>query len=241
METATTETTQVAPAAPEVVAQPSLLTPTNWMDSVPDKFKTADGINTEALFKSYSHLETRMGSTGLPPESADKYEVPQVFGDAELPEETIQNLKTWAHENGLTQKQMEAVSSDFMETLNEVKESLLEEIGYEPPEVKIENAKNALLEVYGSEQEVQKNLSLAEKAARAYYNGDISEIEHNPAILVQVLAKIGAQIGEDKGHIGGPVQNIDRQKLMASEAFINPFHPEHALVMQQVTASYQGR
>ncbi len=112
------------------------------MDKVPEKFLNADGtLNTDALMKSYSELERKIGTMitvptdgcdenvrmrfnraiGVP-ETSDEYPTNEIFDD--------ENLKTKFHEIGLTSTQVEKiydianeflapVISDLYQTQNE--------------------------------------------------------------------------------------------------------------------------
>ena len=102
------------------------------MDKVPEKFLNEDGtLNTEALMKSYSELERKIGSMitvptsdsddntkqrfnraiGVP-ETADEYPENEIFGD--------ENIRKKFHEIGLTTTQVEKIYSIATEFLSPV-------------------------------------------------------------------------------------------------------------------------
>ena len=102
------------------------------MDKIPEKFLNEDGtLNTEALMKSYSELERKIGSMitvptsdsddntkqrfnraiGVP-ETADEYPENEIFGD--------ENIRKKFHEIGLTTTQVEKIYSIATEFLSPV-------------------------------------------------------------------------------------------------------------------------
>ena len=108
------------------------------MDKIPEKFLNNDGtLNTEALMKSYSELERKIGTMitvpnndsdetvrarfnraiGVP-ESAEEYPTDELFDD--------ENLKNKFHEIGLTSTQVEKIYSIANEFLAPVISELYE-------------------------------------------------------------------------------------------------------------------
>lgn len=70
--------------------------------------------------------------------------------------------------------------------------------------------------------------------------GKMNEIGNNP-MVIRMLAKIGAEMGEDvpvPGDINPEEQQAIRD-LMKSEAYTNPKHADHERVSAQVKAFYQ--
>ena len=102
------------------------------MNDIPEKFQNSDGtLNTDALLKSYSELEKKIGtmitvpneksdetirnkfnrSIGVP-ESADEYPTNELFDD--------ENLRKKFHEIGLTSPQVEKIYSIADEFLSPI-------------------------------------------------------------------------------------------------------------------------
>ena len=119
------------------------------MDKIPEKFLNEDGtLNSEALMKSYSELERKIGTMitvptndsdestrarfnraiGVP-ESADQYPVNELFDD--------ENVRNKFHEIGLTTNQVEKIYSIANEFLAPVISELYE----------TQNEKNAIGEL----------------------------------------------------------------------------------------------
>ncbi|MDQ9476205.1 hypothetical protein RF074_11445, partial [Serratia marcescens] len=71
--------------------------------------------------------------------------------------------------------------------------------------------------------------------------GKMDEIGNNP-MVIRMLAKIGAEMGEDNP-VGTGAINLEEQQsirdLMKSEAYTNPKHADHERVSAQVKAFYQ--
>ena len=229
-------TTQVS----ESVLGQAATNASDWTANVPEKFRTEDGVNSEAIYKSYSELESKLGKYGLPPESAEKYEYnyePDESLPASLDGEIFDNLKGLAHTLGLSQKQFEPIAKGF----EGYAKSLIEQAyaPEDPAEVR-QQTESALKEVWKSDDELKSNMGLAIKAFSKYASDgiNIDDVGNNPA-MIRLLAAIGKDLGEDKGAIGGGDVSggyADYETLMFSPAFINPHHRDHARVKAQVQA-----
>lgn len=219
-----------APAEQAAAEQPA----SKWAGIVPEKFVKGDEVNIEALAKSYTHLEKRLGSGDLPPETPEAYklaEKPEWVSDEDLAEVT-----KFAHENKLSQAQFEAVMGKYIGDVT----ALIDDLAPTP-----QKCEAALLEQLGGNREaVSKEIALARKAFGAYAPEGVDmnspEIGNNPA-LIRILAKIGAGMAEDTPVDGKNPAALNVAELMASEAYNNPRHPQHQQVMDQVTAAYKAK
>jgi hypothetical protein len=135
----------------------------------------------EELAKGYTELQQKFSSTRpSAPKSADEY----VFEakDIELDPELASAFKTEAHKAGLSIDQYKFVMGKYAE-----------QISASMPTA--EKAEAALKGEWGDKYD--SNLAAANKAWKAYA-GDIQDIAvmNNPTVI-KLLAKIGAEIGED--------------------------------------------
>jgi len=72
-----------------------------------------------------------------------------------------------------------------------------------------------------------------------YDNGklDVESLGRNADVL-QLLAEIGRDLGEDKGAVGSIPPGEDIEKLLYSPEYQNPNHPSHARAASIVNAAY---
>lgn len=214
---------------------------------LPEKYqvKRDDGsldleLSARKLSEGYNHLERRLGTGEIPPRSAEEYTVDLhsdlfTFDDfKEHPEN--QEFLGKAHELGMTQKQVEFVLSEYAKRLPE-----LVQVGQE---LDIEEAYQTLSETWSTEAEFNKQLRYAYNAFQRYAApGDLESIDKigNNPIIVRMLANIGASLQEDTG-IGRPLsfQQEDVRKVMGSEAYRNPNHPDHKVTHERVRRYYEA-
>jgi hypothetical protein len=210
---------------------------------IPEKFlvKGADGNpDFKAIFgkmaPSYSELEKRLGSIGMPPKSADEYKLEQFLPEGfEAKEEAVKPILAKFHDLGLTNKQAQGVMNVYGETLGgavaseksayEAGVAQLKQTWGDAFEQNLTKAK-AAVSVYGTPEERQALLSNPKYA--------------NDPVLLRFFAKVGADLSEDKlpaeFHAGG-ADNID--ELRKSEAYLNGKHPDHMATVAKVNAAYK--
>ena len=147
------------------------------MDKIPEKFLNQDGtLNTDALMKSYSELEKKIGgmitvptaecdesvrlrfnrAIGVP-ESADEYPTNELFDD--------ENLKNKFHEIGLTSNQVEKIYSIANEMLAPVISELYD----------VQNEKNAFAELknfFGSTEKMNEALRAIDAFGKQFLPAD---------------------------------------------------------------------
>ena len=147
------------------------------MDKIPEKFLNEDGtLNTDALMKSYSELERKIGTMitvptnesdetvrarfnraiGVP-ETADEYPTNELFDD--------ENLRNKFHEIGLTSTQVEKIYSIANEFLTPVISELYE----------TQNEKNAVAELknfFGGTEKMNEALRAINSFGSKYLPAD---------------------------------------------------------------------
>ena len=206
-------------------------------------------IRAESAFKSLSELETRMRSTGLPPKAAEEYkfEVPKDLKDAgiELDQATTNAFRAKALELGLTQKQYEAVMGEYFATISTMAQGAT---AYGSAKLK-----GQLLEHYKTPEVLAENVRLAFQVVNAY--GDEHEVEqamgasgNTPPWVYRVLAKVGKELGEDKGvkpdevlH-GDSLEHLMRGKEGDEDApYWNARDPRHGATVAKVTAYHEAQ
>lgn len=176
--------------APTVEVQPEIHTPADdkqpieskdysW---VPAKFLRDGQPDFEAMTKSYTSLEKKIGQKGaFAPESVDEYvyEPKSIQLDAEA----NKAFKQFAKDNGLSTKQYAAVLEQYEQAVGQVAETP-------------EKAKAHLTEAWGKDFDL--HASNAKLAYETYVPSDIpiEAIGNNPYLL-RVLANIGAELRED--------------------------------------------
>ncbi|BCZ40517.1 TPA: hypothetical protein K8N54_000735 [Serratia marcescens] len=215
-------------------------------DWVPEKFRVMgeDGkLNIEGsarkLAESYTHLEKQRG-TSAAPKTVDEYaptvEVEGFKWDEFKADPEMQGFLKAAHAKGITNDQMGFILGEYMNRAPAL-------VGG-AAELDEEAAATALRETWKTDAEFKKNLGLAHRAFMSLADptdkGKMNEIGNNP-MVIRMLAKIGAEMGEDvpvPGDINPEEQQAIRD-LMKSEAYTNTKHADHERVSAQVRAFYQ--
>lgn len=219
------------PASPPASGEPAKL-------EVPEKFRTADGaLNQEALLKSYTELEKKLGAGEVPPKSPDEYKL-----DYKLPEgvtvdkEAEKSFLASCHAQGMTNKQVQFVMTKYADILG---------AQVEAKTATMEQTVAGLKTAWG--EQFDENMTLARKAFAAIADeADRAELQkqgNNPAFL-RMLAKIGANLKEDTPPIGNPLPSGSEdeiQALMRSEAYWNAKNPDHLTVKAKVEAYHKAK
>lgn len=221
---------------PTTFLQTKEAAPTDWTTTVPDKFKGENGINHEAIYKSYSELESKMGKFGLAPEAPDKYEFsyePNAESPLPLNGEIFDNLKTLAHGLGFSQKQFEPLAKGFEVHHNNTVKAVMEKFDL-TPEAKIAKTESTLKELWGND--IDNNMGLAIKGFNVYAKdiGLTMDDVGNDSAAIRILAELGSRLGEDKGAVGDVVTQQTLEDLMYSPAYTNQHHKDHARVNARV-------
>jgi hypothetical protein len=213
--------------------------------SIPEKYqvKKEDGtLDIEAsslkLAEAYGHLEKRMGSGDVPPKTADEYtfEVPEAMKDAVNldTDPMFAEFKKQAHAKRLTQDQFDFVMGQYMERAPQL-------VGGAKA-LSAEDCVADLKAEWKTDEQYKAEVGKAYKAAVGYAGDDadyIIKTYGNDPKVIRMLNRIGAEMGEDQpAPHGRPDTGQSIDSMMASEAYNNPKHPDHASVSKAVAAHF---
>ncbi len=211
---------------------------------IPEKFvvKGADGAEdwqgtALKVAQSYQHLEKRMGSGDLPPESAEGYQLENYLPEGyERNAEAEKPLLGKFHELGLSNKQAQGVMSLYGEVLGN---ALATE------KTSMESAMQRLQsEVWTKPGEYQRNLDRSNFALSLADDALVQRITNNPQLMnnpdvIELLAFFGSEFEEDRPPEDlTPGEIEDMESLRHSEAYLDPKHPDHKRTVEKVSAYY---
>jgi hypothetical protein len=217
--------------------------------AIPEKYqvKKDDGsIDVEAsslkLAEAYGHLEKRMGSGDLPPKSAEEYQiaVPDALKELFDPkaDPLMGDFLKDAHAAGLTQKQIDLVMGKYFELAPQLIEG--------GKQLSADECIADLKQEWKTDDQYKAEVGKAFKAAQAFGDKDAEAIVNdygNDPRIIRLLARVGAELGEDKSiNPGGQLpggQSVE--SLMQSEAYNNPKHADHSRVSTQVAAYFDNQ
>lgn len=214
--------------------------------AIPERYqvKTEGGaLDIEAsslkLAEAYRTLEKRVGTGDMRPSSAAEYKIAvpeELKGDWDQNSDPLLSsfLKD-AHEAGYTQSQIDFVMGKYFEIAPQLMGG--------PRQFSAETCVAELKQEWQSDEQYSAETRKAFKAAQAYGDKDAEAIiqnHGNDPRIIRLLARIGAQMGEDRSiNPGGTQHGIQTvEGLMRSEAYSNPKHPDHQRVSAQVQAYY---
>lgn len=259
-----------APAAPAAAtppqapapapAQPSLLngqvegeaaTGDDWL---PEKYRVngEDGALDEAasarkLADAYKALESKLGkAAALPPATPEEYKleapegIPAEAFEQFTGDELFKNFVKDAHAQGMTNEQLQFVTSKYL--------ALAPELLAADKSLTAEEAKAELAKVWPDDGAMQKNLASVVKAI----NGFGAEADDVPGSRSRLMEKYGTDpdfiafaasvakdMSEDRTPTGGtPSADLDIEALQATEAYWKPEHPDHARTKAKVDEHY---
>lgn len=235
-------------------------TGTDWL---PEKFRVnkADGtIDTEAsarkLAGSYAELE-KTRPAGQVPKTPEEYRVEAPKGEDGKPIEGIafdefvadpmfKDFAAAAHAKGLTNDQLQFVTEHY---LTKIAPGMIESMAA----ASANDAREALGKLWGNDQALTQNLTLANRAVRGFAaDGDVpggldrlmARYGNDPDFLA-FAAAVGKEMQEDTAVTGAGVSGEDWDSrvsaLRANPAYTDANHPDHAKVVQQVQALYEKR
>lgn len=211
----------------------------------PEKYqvKNEDGsINWEASAlkqaQGYQALSQKLG-TDAPPKSPDEYapELPAgVTMDALKTDPLFAGFLKGAHGKGLSNAQVSYVLAEFQQRV-----AMLQETAADPAVAEAELGK-----VWQTPQQMERGLNGAYRGTQAF----AADAEHAARIdkkfgsdpdFIRLMAKVGAELGEDRLPEGGLNQTETEtlESLRKSEAYTNSKHADHAKTVAQVTRLYQ--
>lgn len=220
-------------------------------DYIPEKLRASkdDGTfdleaSSRKVAEAYTALEKRFGAGEAPPKAVADYtvNVPDVFKEAIVPADDpgIQGFLAGALEFGLNQKQVDFVMGKYFEMAPQLAAGGLQ---YDANTAKVE------LEKVWAPAEFTKNVQHAYAGANAAAmkaGMDINEImagplSNNPQFM-RLMAALGPEFAEDRGPGAAHMVSQDSiETLLASEAYKDPRHADHAKTSGQVRSYYERK
>ncbi len=229
------------PATPPAETPPA--DPLAWLA---EKFRTngADGTldmtaSAKKLAESYSHLEKRNGSGELAPTEISGY---KLIGEGlpameELTKfDDFNQFLTKAHAAGVNNAQLSLMVGEL---INQA------QLNAPAAGMTAVQAEAELRKAWNTPDIYRANMANAVQLVRsAVPQADQQEFMNKygtDPMLLQVLAKLGSELGEDRmALIGEPILNeSDIDQLMLHPGYRDAKHPEHAAIRQKVTAFFQ--
>jgi hypothetical protein len=261
-----TPTPESTPAAPtlSIIAQGKALAteqatappgPADPFAIVPEKHRVFAGegdakkldpaATLAKVSNAYVALEKKLGAGAVgAPATPDDYTItiPEAFKDQLDPAAIKDNAEfkdfiAKMHGIGLTQPQLDTVLGELIESVVGVASDKNEQT--------FEQAKAALEKVWTSPAEFQRGSMRCWQALTGFCDNeaqanDLLQRYGNDAQLVQFLAKVGAEMGEDRSLAATMMtaSGEDVDKLRNSPAYWDENHPEHKATVARVTAYY---
>lgn len=184
--------------------------------------------------ESYTHLEK---SKSMAPAAATDYTFtpPEEFKDLVLDDAASAAFREKAHKAGMSQAQYELVMNEY---LAEVPKILNATAKLQADEARVELGK-----VWKGD-ELAKGIDAAQRAIDGappdVRNAAWEKFGRDPD-FIRFAAHYGQQMAEGKAPPNadgaGAIESVD--SLMASDAYRNPKHPDHATVSKKVNAYYR--
>lgn len=246
------------PGAAAAAGAPSLLAagaapggaPTT--DYIPEKFRVnnAEGAldleaSARALAESYGGLEKRLGSGDAPPKAASEYvvTVPDALKEAFDPatDTGMQTFLAGALEQGLNQKQVDFIMGKYFE--------MAPTLVAGAKQYDVESATAELKTTWATDADFNRNVKNAYVGANAAAQKaglDVGEIMNGPLgnnpQFLRLMAALGPEFQEDPGTGGSQMTTQDDvNSLLASEAYTNPKHPDHAKTSAKVKQYFERK
>jgi hypothetical protein len=253
---AAAEPSLLAAAAAAAGQQPAGGTPaagTDPLATFPDKFKVtgADGkldltASAAKQAAAYAELEKKLGNAAeRAPATADEYKADAVLAkvkettgqDVKLDDAQAKGFRDLAHGLGLSQTQYEGILGAYFQNVQGMVDGAFDNA--------MAKGKESLAKSWGPADgdAFKGNMVQAAKAFNTYAPADMrnaqvmDQIGNNPVVL-QILANVGKELGEDTRQNAGGAGGLDIQALQKSEAYWNASHADHARVVAKVNEYY---
>lgn len=235
------------PAAPEVPAAPAGTLLENQpepsqLDLFPEAFRVLKGeeLDVTASAKALAEAYQARAAYGDIPANDAEYN-PVDLGEGTKWEEVkeLPAVKSFAEEA----KKVGMTHEQFAFALKTVAAAELDGRTYAMQHNKEESEKQ-LREEWKDPNSYDLNIKAAGAALRTFIPAEeqkaFSERYGNDAGIIRLLAKIGSEISEDQplGMATPTPSAEDVKSLMASEAYMDSKHPEHAATMEKVQRFY---
>ncbi|MFT3720410.1 hypothetical protein [Pseudorhodoferax sp.] len=244
-----------APAAPQ---NESLLTPPTAAPAaaapaqpgavpewLPEKYRVVgtDGAldlqaSSQKLAEGYAAASKRLGTGDVRPETADAYTYtpPEQFKDVPIDADLSASFRQRAHEAGLTQQQYEFVMGEYFGMVPSVLNAAAS--------LTAEEARSALQQVWQQPGEFEAGLAAANRAVSAApqdLRDKVFEKFGRDPDFIRFAATFGREMREDRAPAAAAAAPAAGgvEALMASDAYKNPKHPEHAAVSARVQQYFQ--
>ena len=207
--------------------------------------KSADGATDwEATAKkaeqARQHLEKRLGAGDAPPKDVTGYtfEVPQELKDFELKGERVDGFKAEALKQGITPAQFSWMMDSYLKAVPDLMEGAAA--------MTASQARAELQGVWKTAEEFNAGLGAAQTATKGLPPDlqDAAKAYGTDPTFIRIMAWVGQQMGEDKPPSGAnpaAAQSGDVNALMASPAYRDKTHPDHAKISQQVAAAFASK
>jgi hypothetical protein len=195
------------------------------------------------LSDGYDHLAKRLGGDDVPPKTAEEYapDVPEGIDMEALKADPLyQDFLKSAHARGMSNKNVSWLLDEFAKRQGGQAE---------PAAMDVDTLRAELAPVWGDDPKAfDKGINDGLRAIKAYMPGisqeQLASIPNSP-IVMQLLAAIGKEVGEDKRIQAAPVDaksfEDELTALKAHPAFNDPRHVEHKQIMQKKSELFARR
>lgn len=182
-----------------------------------------------------------MGTGDAPPKTVADYkvEIPEGMKDYDIEKDkAFTEFRDKAHKAGMTQTQFDLVMGEYFRVAPEL-------VGGAKA-LDAETCANELRTTWKSDAQYKAEVGNAYKALQSYGGDDADGLMKdygNDPRVVRMLARAGAELGEDKSPSsgGGLPAGQTVEAMMQSEAYTNAKHADHARVSALVTAEFNRR
>lgn len=206
--------------------------------TVPDKFivNGQDGAldhqkTLQKVLGSYGELEQRAGTLGLPPKTAEEYQLESYLPEGFTPEpEREKATLAEFHKLGLTNKQVQGVMKLYGGTIGEA----------------VQQQAKALETLQGEwGDQLENKIARNREVLRLANIPELAEAMKLPVIgnnvgIIKLLDFVATELGEDKiPNDATPMSAEDVDSLRKSAAYTDPKHPDHAATVKKVNSFYK--
>jgi hypothetical protein len=221
-------------------------------DFIPEKLRVMkeDGTldldaSSRKMADAYGSLEKRFGSGDAPPKDASEYKVtvPDALKDAFDPatDEGMKGFLSGAHAAGLNQAQVDFVMGKYFE--------MAPALAAGAQQFDANTATAELKKTWATDADFNRNVKNAFVGANAAAQKagiDVNEVMNGPLgnnpQFLRLMAALGPEFSEDPGAgSAGVSSQEDVTALMASEAYSNPRHIDHAKTSEKVRKYFERK
>lgn len=233
-----------APAAAPAAAAPAAADELAWL---PEKYRVKDAegkldiaASSKKLGEGYAAAEKRIGTGAIAPETPDAYKFtpPEALKDVPLDEGLTKSFREKAHKAGFTQDQFQFVMSEYFDMVPALLDGKTAATAAE--------AREQLQKVWATPADLAANMSSAERAVAGVPESMREELKTRygtDPLFWQFAAHYGKQMQEDRPPTGTVTTAApsDVDALMATPAYRDKKHPEHAAVSARVVEIQKKR